>query len=348
MRNDVHLGFENGYHRLRMPNALTELNILYVSDGKAGHRAQALGLLKATQLHKPNARLHEVLITDVPLWPLFVQVFVLMLMHLLMHLLTVQRHSQKNHLQNSKIRALANLHPDWIVGVGSHSHLRVWLLQRCFPHSQSMILMKPSLPLRCFDAVIAPQHDGLKPSKRVLCTQGVLNPLQDEQRHQTGRILIAIGGSSKRHKFDSKMVLAQIQHIIMNHPQAQIVLTTSRRTPVDFLTQLHAQVSAVQLAVYPVEQTPQGWIFEQMQLVEAFWVTEDSVSMLYEGLSAGCRVGVLAVTRLKQDRVTRGVDELLQQQAIGSSLKIFDLPEAKALNEAKRVAIWLLEKSVDG
>jgi mitochondrial fission protein ELM1 len=32
-----------------------------------------------------------------------------------------------------------------------------------------------------------------------------------------------------------------------------------------------------------------------MQKAEAVWVTEDSVSMIFEALTAGCRVGVMAM-----------------------------------------------------
>lgn len=314
------------------------MHMLYVSDGKAGHRAQALGLFAALQQQRSTARLHEVSIGDLPLSGLLFA----LLCYWLRCCFSIIVQSQKPPVQ---IPQLPQLQPNWIVGVGSHSHLRVMLLKCCFPHSKSIILMKPSWPLGCFDAVIAPQHDGLQPSSTVFCTLGVLNPLQNEQRHQRGRILIAVGGSSKRHRFESAAVLQQIQQIVAQHPQAQILLTTSRRTPADFLSQLQAQISATQLAVYPVAQTPQGWIFEQMQLAEAFWVTEDSVSMLYEGLTAGCRVGVIAVMRLKQDRVTRGVDGLLQKGRIAASTQLAQLPSAKPLNEAARVATWLLNES---
>ena len=90
-----------------------------------------------------------------------------------------------------------------------------------------------------------------------------------------------------------------------------------------------------------MEQTPQGWIFEEMQKAEAVWVTEDSVSMIYEALTAGCRVGVIAMDRLKQDRITNSVDILLEKKLIANVFDINLLPEGQVLQEADRVVYQL-------
>ncbi len=95
------------------------------------------------------------------------------------------------------------------------------------------------------------------------------------------------------------------------------------------------------MQICPVEQTPQGWIFEEMQKAEAVWVTEDSVSMIYEALTAGCRVGVIAMDRLKQDRITNSVDILLEKKLIANVFDINLLPEGQVLQEADRVVYQL-------
>src|SRR5690606_1675908 len=96
------------------------------------------------------------------------------------------------------------------------------------------------------------------------------------------------------------------------------------------------------LQIFPVEDTPQGWIFEEMQKAEAVWVTEDSVSMIFEALTAGCRVGVIKVDRLKQDRITQSVDQMIQSNLVSDSASIQTLAEAHAFKEAERVATYLL------
>ena len=60
-------------------------------------------------------------------------------------------------------------------------------------------------------------------------------------------------------------VLPMIGEISDENPDAEIILTTSRRTPNEFLAQLQQHDCAEKLQIFPVEQTPQGWIFEEMQ-----------------------------------------------------------------------------------
>lgn len=288
------------------------MHIVYVSDGKAGHRSQALGLFQAMQRQQANATFEEVSIHDLPIFSLI------------------------NAFFSSK-KSLFKQVPDFIFGVGSHTHLRVWLLGKIFKKTKTVILMKPNLPIAWFDYAVIPEHDGIPANSRVIVTRGALNPIRNENRHQKARILIALGGSSKRHQWNQEKVLLSVQQIVEHNPNSEIILTTSRRTPAKFIDILRQQSFAQYLQICPVEQTPQGWIFEEMQKAEAVWVTEDSVSMIYEALTAGCRVGVIAMDRLKQDRITNSVDVLLEKKFIANVSDINLLPEGQLLQEADRV-----------
>ena len=85
-----------------------------------------------------------------------------------------------------------------------------------------------------------------------------------------------------------------------------------------------------------------------MAVAGEVWVSEDSVSMIYEALTAGARVGLLKVERFKKNRLTRAVDALVEkgwagapgcwQPAAGP-----DLP----LNEAERCAEWIRKQWLD-
>lgn len=288
------------------------MHIVYVSDGKAGHRSQALGLFQAMQRQQANATFEEVSIHDLPIISLIKALF-----------------SSKNTLFEQA--------PDFIFGVGSHTHFRIWLLGKIFKKAKTVILMKPNLPIAWFDYAVIPEHDGIPANSRVIVTRGALNPIRNENRHQKARILIALGGSSKRHQWNQEKVLLSVQQIVEHNPNSEIILTTSRRTPAKFIDILRQQSFAQYLQICPVEQTPQGWIFEEMQKAEAVWVTEDSVSMIYEALTAGCRVGVIAMDRLKQDRITNSVDVLLEKKFIANVSDINLLPEGQLLQEADRV-----------
>ena len=294
------------------------MHIVYVSDGKAGHRSQALGLFKAIQRQSSETvSFEEISINDLAIFPLLVGLF---------------RRSIPQ-LQTT---------PDFIFGVGSHTQLRVFLLGKIYPQAKTVILMKPDYPFAWFNYSVIPEHDGIPASDRVIVTQGALNPIVNEQRHQSGRILIALGGSSKRHQWNEDKVFASIKHIVKQHSENEIIITTSRRTPEQFVERLNTYPFLPHVHFFPVEQTPQGWIFEEMQQAEAVWVTEDSVSMIYEALTAGCRVGVIAMDRTKQDRITTSVDGLLGKGIISESLLLAQLPEPNAFKEAERVATYLL------
>lgn len=295
------------------------MHIVYVSDGKAGHRSQALGLFQAMQRQQANATFEEVSIHDLPIISLIKALF-----------------SSKNTLFEQA--------PDFIFGVGSHTHFRVWLLGKIFKKAKTVILMKPNLPIAWFDYAVIPEHDGITPNGRVIVTRGALNPIRNENRHQKARILIALGGSSKRHQWNQEKVLLSVQQIVKHNPNSEIILTTSRRTPAEFIDILRKQSFTKYLQICPVEQTPQGWIFEEMQKAEAVWVTEDSVSMIYEALTAGCRVGVIAMDRLKKDRITNSVDRLLKQEQIGLESQVTQLPVAGTFREADHVMEELMRR----
>ena len=294
------------------------MHIVYVSDGKAGHRSQALGLFKALQRQSAETvSFEEISIEDLALFTLIAGLF-------------------RRSIPQLKTS------PDLIIGVGSHTQLRVLLLGKIYTQAKTVILMKPNYPLAWFDYSVIPEHDGIPASDRVIVTQGALNPIVNEQRHQSGRILIALGGSSKRHQWNADKVFTSIEQIVKQHPNNEIIITTSRRTPEQFVERLNTYPFLPHVHFFPVEQTPQGWIFEEMQQAEAVWVTEDSVSMIYEALTAGCRVGVIAMDRTKQDRITTSVDGLLGKGIISESLLLAQLPEPNAFKEAERVAIYLL------
>lgn len=294
------------------------MHIVYVSDGKAGHRSQAVGLYKAMQRQSNiEVTFQEISIQELPIFSLLKALW-------------------------ARRFGLFEKKPDYIFGVGSHTQARVLLLGRVYPKAKTVIMMKPNFPVNWFDYAIIPQHDGVKESMHVITTQGALNPIVNENRHQPNRILIALGGNSKRHQWNDEKVLSSIQRLVENNVHATFILTTSRRTPDTFLETLPQQNFYSKLQIFPVEHTPQGWVFEEMQKAEVVWVTEDSVSMIFEALTAGCKVGVIKINRLKEDRITRSIDQIIQSNLVSDQTFIEMLVEPHAFKEAERVATYLL------
>lgn len=293
------------------------MHIVYVTDGKAGHRSQALGLYKAMQRQsQQDVSFEEVAIEHLSSFNLFLA---------------------RGHQQHPTVQQK----PDYILSVGSHTQLKALLLGQVFPKAKTVVLMKPKYPFSWFDHVVIPRHDGVPEQDNVILTEGALNPIVNEGRHEKNRILIALGGSSKRHQWNADKVLQTLQRIVAANAKAEIILTTSRRTPAEFLNILEQQNFSQKMQIFPVEQTPQGWIFEEMQQAEAVWVTEDSVSMIYEALTAGCKVGVIEIDRLKEDRITKSVDSLMAK-GISDAVSIEKLSAATSIKEADRIASRIL------
>lgn len=308
------------------------MNILWLNDGKAGHRRQAEGLLAGLVRCGIVLQVRELV---VPLglrdWPRIQSEL----------LNTLEPESTKPDF----------FQPELLLGVGHRTHTLLLLLKRRYPRAQTVVLMRPSLPLSWFDHLIMPQHDQ-RPDRRsnqahILLTQGALNPLINQQRHQPSRHLILLGGASKRHGWDQTQVLAQLAQLAEYLRGQSVWIGGSRRTPADFLDSVDFQSVTASMQFLEDSQTDSAALDEQLQLAETVWVTEDSVSMISEAWTAGCRVGLIAMPRIKIDRITRAVDRLVEQQVV---LRLNDVLAGQVLRlppplaEADRAARWLLER----
>ena len=232
--------------------------------------------------------------------------------------------------------------PDFIIAAGHATHIALLCLARKH-QAKSIVLMRPSLPLRCFDLCIAPSHDfPKKPTrKNLILTRGAINRVHASDAAKTGK-LILIGGPSKTHGWDTVAMLDMLAKVTEGCGWR---LTDSRRTPEGFLEQARMRLEG--LEIFSCQQTSPDWLPSKLREADEVWVSEDSVSMIYEALSSGARVGLLPVPRLNpSSRVLRGIDELIKDghltpfsawQDVG---QLLTAPET--LNEAERSAEILL------
>ncbi len=209
------------------------------------------------------------------------------------------------------------------------------------------MLMRPSLPVSLFDLCIIPEHDGTVGSEKVLVTRGVLNPMRCAQNQDMARGLFLLGGPSPSYGWNSAEIVAQVAEVANYEQDRHFVLTTSRRTP-DDLVGLLTQRALDNVEIIPFESTAPGWVAEQLSSVGVAWVSEDSVSMVYESLTAGAAVGVLQVPRLSESRVSRGLDSMAAEGLVTP----FDSwreerklrQSGRTFNEAVRCAEWIKER----
>ncbi|TXS93968.1 hypothetical protein FV139_10115 [Parahaliea maris] len=292
-----------------MQNALA---IWCVSDGKAGHKSQLNGLLDALR-QRQQCEVHWFDCNAKPL----------------------------------RQAAALDRSPQLILCAGHSTH-RCSLYLRWRYGGKLVVLMKPSLPRWLFDLCVVPRHDGLAGGKNVLLTRGPINDIQPSSRQREDRGLILIGGPSRHHGWDDGQILDQLQRLLDTRPGRHWTLTTSRRTPGSFLPALE-RLGLSGLEVVPAEQGDRDWLREQYATSGVIWATEDSASMVYEALTSGARVGVLAVPRQHTSRVSRGLDQLLEEGIATSLSGAMDsdpapqTDQAAPLCEADRVAQYLVQ-----
>ncbi|MBX3440111.1 MAG: mitochondrial fission ELM1 family protein, partial [Planctomycetaceae bacterium] len=263
--------------------------VWWLTDGKPGHENQSRGLIASLEKRRP---LDVHLIPTCSAWA-----------------------AGRDFLGNRFPPGEVLPSPDLILAAGHSTHAAALAARRA-RGGRLVVLMRPTLPLSWFDLCLIPEHDlqQASPAQRagnVIGTRGVLNKIQPAEQPNRSRGLLLVGGPSKHHDWDQASVVRQITQIVASTPGIPWTLTTSRRTPAAFLEAL-ALPSLGQLQVIPESQTQPGWVAAQLAASGIVFVTEDSVSMVYESLSAGANVGLLQLPRRRTSRVVRGIDRLVE------------------------------------
>jgi mitochondrial fission protein ELM1 len=293
------------------------LVIWRLTDGKPGHMQQTLGLVRALSALTPC----EVINMD----------------------LTAQSVGLRDFLLGRFMPGIAKKRPQLIVGAGHGTHFGL-LAARKVAGGKTVVLMKPSLPARFFDWVIAPEHDGVSDGGRFIATRGVLNPMQPGEK-KPGSVLILLGGPSKHVQWDDAQVLAQLAAVASTFkPVNNWRVADSRRTPDSLRAVLQERYGE---RFQSWQDCPPDWLAEKLATTETVWVTEDSVSMVYEALTAGCRVGLLRLPAKAGSRVMRGVEKLIADglvTALGDWQRTPVMRDVVRFNEADRVAHLLLSR----
>ena len=288
-------------------------------DGKAGHERQTAGLIAALGGHRTLA----------------------------VHDIDVSRcHGFADWLRGVFPAAPASGHPDFLIGAGRTCQWPMLAARRAYG-GRAIYCMKPALPARCFDLCFVPQHDGARRTAKVEPTFGVLNDLVPRAADQTGEaVLVLVGGPSRHHDWDEEGLLSRIETLLARQ-NVPVILSDSRRTPESTRTRLagltHPRVSFLRSAGLDSSGLP-----EALATAREVWVSEDSVSMIFEALTAGCPVGVLPVPARRQDRITRLASLLVHGGQVtdyaawlgGETLR----PPSPPLAEAVRCAEVLLER----
>lgn len=231
--------------------------------------------------------------------------------------------------------------PDLIVVAGHRTHLCGLAARRC-RGGRLVTLMRPSLPIGLFDACVIPLHDDVPPDARIIRTRGVLNPMQPGAK-TPGSAAILVGGLSRHYRWDDDAVVQAIENVLARWPAA--LVTDSRRTPASLRRQLATLAGA---HYQPWESCPPGWLATTLAHTETAWITADSVSMVYEALTAGCATGLIELppARDTPGKIAAGLASLEQDKLIVTLADMINTgrtPQRAGtpLAEADRVAMLL-------
>jgi len=291
-------------------------------DGKLGHENQTLGLLDAL------ARKVSLSYEDVSVG---------------------SRLSAVSDLIFGSLRVASQRgrRPHLLLGAGRGTHFPM-LSARQRLGVPAVVLMAPSPAMMpFFDLCIVPQHDELV-GPRVLTTLGTLTSVRPGSPGDPHRGLFLIGGPSQHHGWDENSLVDAVQAAVRQQPSLRWKLTTSRRTPASTTRRL-AEIALPQIEVFPVETTGPAWLRQELSDASRTWVTEDSISMIFDSLTAGNWTGVLPVPRQrKRSRVYRCVDQLIESGHVcheipDPSVSAADPPSC-GLDEASRIADLVLER----
>jgi uncharacterized protein len=232
--------------------------------------------------------------------------------------------------------------PDLIIGAGRRCGWPMLTARRA-RGGHTVCIMRPQLPQRWFDLCIIPHHDGVPPADNVIVSEGPLNPMRPAAVRETGLGVILLGGPSAHHHWHDEKMLTQIAQLRAHTPGLHWLVSDSRRSP---------PTLAVRLAALPdVEfidhrHAPSDWLPSVLSRAAQVWVSADSVSMLYEALSAGANVGVLDVPTRRADRITAIAQDLCTR---GHVMSLPDAARGSAnsplvLHEAERIAGLILAR----
>lgn len=233
--------------------------------------------------------------------------------------------------------------PDLIIGAGHRTHWPMLTARQC-RGGKVVVLMKPSLPLEWFDLAIIPEHDRPAAHPRVLTSCNVLAPgLRCHPDKKRG--LIMVGGANRHFSWCSAGVAAAIAELVAAAPEIHWQLTTSRRTPADFVAPVAPNLSA-----HSYRDLPAPWLGRELARASQVCLTMDSASMLAEALNSEAQITLLPLpARQAGNKLQRGIEQLLARRLVQVWTPELGLRSgaaarrASGLNEHRRCADSVLQ-----
>ena len=221
---------------------------------------------------------------------------------------------------------------DIVVSAGSRTYYPNKCIAKKFG-AKSVAILAPRGYNWDFDALIVPDYDdppeqdnvvtlpiNLSYTKEDLITEKIHEfqkrfPSHTPTSHKVG---ILLGGDNKAGQMNPAEIASQLDSIQKNHPQSEVWVTTSRRTPQEVERDLKTRNFSY-LHLYSDE--PYNPIPAFIHLCDHLYVTTDSTSMLSECVSSGkAKVSLIQTACSPKHRAM--VENLKQRNLIDTDQKI--------------------------
>ncbi len=307
------------------------MRITALLDGRPGHEKQTMGIIQALQ-KRVDVQVNLLPIKEVSLFKFLAQA--------------------RNLFGSGKAEDdCAVWNSDLLLGTGSRTHLLLLLYKNIFS-IPAVTCMTPALYLRYgFDLCFVPEHDGKKEKGNIVVTAGSPNCSHNKKIHQHDRGLILLGGEdSKSHRWNGLEVVNMVEEVVLADSKKLWILSSSPRTPqstIDLVRHLVDRYGTLQFFDY--RDTPSGWVEEQYDRSDVVWVTSDSISMIYEALTAGCKVGIFPMQWVRRNSKFKRNEDALLERGLVKSFASWEQGNMSwgdniELNEAQNCAKRILKK----
>ncbi len=187
---------------------------------------------------------------------------------------------------------------DVVIGTGIHTHPHVIRIGNA-GGAKKIICMSPAFFLiKMFDLCFVPNHDRSKPGKNIFLTVGPPNISENKNIHKSDTGLILIGGvDDKSHVWDSDKICGYIEEIVSSGSvNLNWTISSSPRTPKEMENKISRFTAGKEnISFFRFVDTQKGWVEKRYDTSGIVWVTADSMSMIYEALTAGCTTCIIPV-----------------------------------------------------
>lgn len=255
-----------------------------------------------------------------------------------------------NLLKSIAVKDLGESLPDVVIAAGRQGVLVALALRH---KVRTVVLMNPCVSIKCFDVVIAPTHDQLS-GPNVISTQGAIHGIRPDYlvfpehlvNYPSPKFGVLLGGNSAHGIYQDELAYGfarDLQNFAHQHG-ASLIITPSRRTPIDWLTIFTAQLKNVDYWIW--DQIGANPYPDLLAGLDAIIVCEDSISMASEACVMGKTV-LIYPTGINKPKFKLFYQQLFAgsyAQAFNTDLQLTSTP---VLNELDRVVECLNVASKD-